>query len=253
MPPPYADPRPSVPLLPPSEFARHILETHSSDTTMAVNDSSAPSRSTVSLPKPVKVVPDDAVWSDETTNTSLTKLAPPSKDRSMGATTLHVIARITASRYGDVIMFEAPQLIQAFRDKKAVELSASAIRIVADDYGDGVEEDGNARFGADDGLPVVEGKDQAALISAVKERFSEHNKLEKKRLKTGKSSRRTSSRYAGIGVLLSADSEVERFLGGRTFSAGSKRRGDESGDDEVWSGSLEGVNSTPSERDFGLC
>ena len=106
---------------------------------------------------------------------------------------------------------------------------------------------------ADDGLPVVEGKDQAALISAVKERFSEHNKLEKKRLKTGKSSRRTSSRYAGIGVLLSADSEVERFLGGRTFSAGSKRRGDESGDDEVWSGSLEGVNSTPSERDFGLC
>ena len=47
---------------------------------------------------------------------------------------------------------------------------------------------------ADDGLPVVEGKDQAALTSAVKERFSEHNKLEKKRLKTTKSSRQTSSR-----------------------------------------------------------
>ena len=44
-------------------------------------------------------------------------------------------------------MYEAPDLIQPFRDKKAVEFSASALRIIADDYDDGVEEDGNAGLG----------------------------------------------------------------------------------------------------------
>lgn len=81
--------------------------------------------STASLPNPLHVIPEDAVSSE----TTLTELAPLSKAQSIGATILHLVTRIT-TRYGDIVIFEAPKLLRALRDRTDVEFSVSALAIV---------------------------------------------------------------------------------------------------------------------------